>query len=267
MIDFIDHNQNSMATARYRFINFLLKECSGLNYVLLKYVYDDILQIPSDERLEILIEKEDYRSLLYVISSAKEITNIKSKRNVRSQIVNIKFSDHSSIEIKIKIDIERKGIFLMNSRQVLRASIVNKQNIKIPAPCYQFEHILLSGILNGKDVEEKFRNYFSNFNFEERSKIFAHICPKYKFVLNVLDELYLFNKNNFDKIESTIKAQKENRGWRYTFHKSVFVYDYLITTFMSGWDQLNKKENNSSDQGNVSSELKSLLQRNALVRT
>ncbi|HKR07148.1 MAG TPA: hypothetical protein VJY62_21100 [Bacteroidia bacterium] len=255
-----------MTTARYRFINFLLKECSGLNYVLLKYVYDDILQIPSDEKLEILIDKEDYKSLLYVISSAREIINIKSKRNVRSQIVNIKFSDHSSLEIKIKIDIERKGIILMNSKHVLRASIVNKQNIKIPAPCHQFEYILLSGILNRNDVEEKFRNYFRTFSFEERSRIFAHICPKYKFILNVLDELYIFSNNNYHKIVHAIETQKQNKGWRYTFHKFVFAYDYLISNFIRGWDHLNSKENNSPDQSNGASELKNLLQRNALIR-
>jgi|GEM_PF-3321705 len=256
-----------MTTARYRFINFLLKECSGLNYVLLKYIYDDILQIPSDEKLEILMDKEDYKSLLYVISSAREITHIRSKRNVRSQIVNIKFSDHSSLELKIKIDIERKGIVLMNSSSVLRSAIVNKQNIKVPAPYHQFEYILLTGLLNRKDVEEKFRNYFSTFSFDQRSKIFAHLCPKYKFVLNVLDELYLFTNNNYHKVLNTIKGQKQNRGWKYAYHKSVFAYDYVISTFTRSWKQVNNQATGVEQTTNFSSELNNLLQKNALIRS
>ncbi|MEP7168860.1 MAG: hypothetical protein ABI855_05770 [Bacteroidota bacterium] len=255
-----------MTTARHRFTAFLLKECSGLNYVLLKYIYDDILQIPSGEQLEILIDKEDYKSLLYVISSAREIISIKSKRNVRSQIVSIKFSDHSSLDLKLKIDIERNGIVLMSSKEVLKNARINKLNIKIPAPCHQFEFILLSGLLNKKDVDEKFRNYFSSLSFDERSKIFGHICPKYKFILNVLDELYIFSDNNYHKIVNAIKLQKQNKGWRYTFHKSAFVYDYLVSNFIRGWEQLNNKENEPSLQSEASHELKNLLQRNSLIR-
>jgi hypothetical protein len=254
-----------MITSRHRFLNFLLKECSGLNYALLKYVYDDILQMPTSEKLEILIDKEDYKSLLYIISSGKGITSIRSKRNVSSQIISIKFSDHSSLDLKIKVDIERNGIVLMNSSEVLRHSVVTKQNIKTPAPYHQFEYILLSGLLNKIDVEERFRNYFSGFSFEERSKIFAYICPKYKFILNVLDELFPFSDDNYRKIAGTIKMQKQNRGWRYSFHKAAFVYDYVITGFMKGWMQFNNNQT-SSAQINGTNELRNLLQRNALIR-
>ncbi len=255
-----------MTTSRHRFINFLLKECSGLNYVLLKYIYNDILQMPASEKLEILIDKEDYKPLLYVVSSAKEITSIKSKRNVSSQIISIKFSDHSSLDLKIKVDIERNGIVLMSSSEVLKRSIVTTNNIKIPASYHQFEYILLSGLLNKVDVEERFRNYFSNFSFDERSKIFAHICPKYKFILNVLDELYTFSDGNYSKIVEAIKTQKQNKGWRYSLHKAVFIYDYLITNFIKGWMQFNNNKQISSTQINGTNELKNLLQRNALIR-
>ncbi len=255
-----------MITARYRFINFLLKECSGLNYVLLKYVYDDVIQIPSHEKLEILINKEDYRTLLYVISSAKEITRLKSKRNVHTQIVNLKFSDHSSLELKIKIAIERNGIILMNSHDILKTSIINKQNIKVPAPRFQFEHILLTSVLSKTDVEDRFRNYFSSFSFETRSKIFAHICPKYNFILNVLDELYTFSDSNYYKIVNVIKTQRQNKGWHYTFHKISFVYNYLISTLVNGWRQMDERNNRSLNDRTASSELKNLLQKNALVR-
>lgn len=255
-----------MTTARYRFINFLLRECSGLNYVLLKYIHDDIEQFSSGEKLEILIDKEDYKTLLYVISSAREISRIKSEKNVSAQRINIKFSDHSSLDIKIKIDIERRGIVLMKSRDILRSSIINKQNIKLPAPCFQFEYILLSAILNKTDVEERFRSYFSNFSFEIRSKIFAHIRPKYNFILNVLDELYKFSDGNYHKIVSTIKAQRQNKGWRYTFHKTVFAYNYLISTFVNGWQRFNERGTHSSNGRTSSPELKDLLHRNALVR-
>jgi hypothetical protein len=255
-----------MTTARYRFINFLLKECSGLNYVLLKYIHDDIVEFASNEKLEILIDKEDYKTLLYVISSAREISRIQSRKNVSTQIINIKFSDHSSLDIKIKIDIERRGIILMNSRAILRSSSINKQNIKVPAPCFQFEYILLSAILNKTDVEDRFRNYFSNFSFETRSKIFAHIRPKYNFILNILDELYTFSDGNYHKIVNTIKAQKQNKGWRYTFHKIVFAYNYLGSTFVNGWQQFSERGSHSSNGRTASPELKDLLQRNALVR-
>ncbi|MEO5570061.1 MAG: hypothetical protein ABIT08_02270 [Bacteroidia bacterium] len=255
-----------MTTARNRFISFLIKECSGLNYVLLNYIYYDLAQIPSHETLEFLIDKDDYKTLLYVISSAKEIKSLKSRKEVGVQIIKIVFADHSSFVMKIKIELSRNGIILMNSREMLKHSLTNNENIKIPAPCYQFENILLSSIFNKKDVDEKFRNYFSNFNFETRSKIFAHIRPKYNFILNVLDDLYAFNDNNYSKIRNTIKSQKQNKGWRYSFHKIVFAFDYLIRFSVTRWEQLRGTESHSENQRTVSHELKNLLQRNSLIR-
>jgi hypothetical protein len=255
-----------MTSARNKFIHFLIKECSGLNYVLLKYIYDDLSELPADEKLELLIDKDDYKTLLYVISSSKEIRNLKSKKEVGSQIIKINFTDHSSLVMKIKIELVRKGIVLMNSREVLKHSITNNDKIKIPGHCHQFEYILLSSIYNKKDVEEKFRKYFTGLNFEMRSKIFAHIRPKYNFILNVLDDLYVFSANNYRKIHIAIKSQKANKGWRYNFHKIIFAFDSVIRAFVNQLELFTQRESRAENQRTVSHELKDLLQRNSLIR-
>lgn len=255
-----------MNSGRNRFLTFLTQNISGLNYVMLNYVYDDITQLPQTEPLEILIDKDDYKALLYVLSTAKEINRLKTKKSLQLQLVHIKFSDHSRLVIKIRVSLERKGIVFMNADEVISSSIVDKENIKLPAAMFQFEYLLLTSVLSKKEVEEKYRKHFSKMNFETRCKIFAHIRPRYNFVLNVLDDLYTFNNNYYRKIKKTIRSDKQNTGWRYAWHKLRFYVDYLIRVFVNSLEQIRSSDSHVVNERAHPGELKNLLQRKALIR-
>lgn len=253
-------------TARNKFLCFLIKECSGLNYAVLNYVYNDIKELPTEEPMEILIDKLDYSALLYIISSGKEISWITTKKSLASQIIDIKFNDNTNITLKIKSDIKRNGIILMNAEKVLRLAVINKGNIKTPAPHHLFEYILLDSVLHKKNIDEKYRLYFTSFNFEVRSKIFAHLRSKYNFVIHLLDDLYVLKKSNYQKVIHKVWAEKQNRGWRYAFHKMNFVSAYIATFLLNMWSLISTRRIQQQSDPALSHQLRTFWHKNTAVR-
>lgn len=254
-----------MNTERTYFLEKIIKEISGLNYVFLNYFFDSPEQIPSDLPVEILIDKEDYTTLLYVISSSRRITLLRTKYGMASQIVEIHFADFSSVVLKIKAALTGNGNVLMNTEDVLKTSATLMSSVKVPSPGYQFEYSLLNSTLNKVNVPEYQQKYFAKMNFDERSQIFAHITSKYKFVIHLLDDLYLFQKRNYRKINSAVSKDKVNSGLRFLIHKVQFAFKFLYTLLFASWQEINLKEQ-TAKENIIKAELKSLLHRNAVVK-
>ncbi|MFI5218778.1 MAG: hypothetical protein ACHQNT_04755 [Bacteroidia bacterium] len=243
----------------------MVKNCSGLNYVLLKDIYDDITELPQEHQLEMLVDPDDYSALLHVISTGKDISTIKTKKSLHSQIISLHFTDHSSLILKIKISFERNGIVFMNAGEVLASATVNSENIKIPALPYLFEHIILLAILNKKDVNEKYREYFARLDFKSRSKIFAHIRPKYNLIIHLLDDLYIFNGKHYRNIKKTINTEQQNTGWRYAIHKIIFSFIFITHTLINFYEHLSSSNSQSVNNSMPPVELKDFLQRKAIA--
>lgn len=255
-----------MHTDRNQFLVFLAKECSGLNYVFLNYTFNSIFDIHSSDKLELLIDKEDYASLLYVISSGKDISKIKTKKVLYAQVIDIKFTDHSSLSFQIKTTIERNGIVLMNSSEILKESVYNEQHIKTPSPRHLFEYIVIYNLLQKKNVEDKIVNFFNAFSKETRAKIFAHIVPKYNFVINVLDELYFFGRTNYRKAHSKIGLSKQNRGLNFFIHKISFSISFVKMSIMNTWEQLLSQNVTVSGKKAVPNQIRAFLLRKAIIK-
>lgn len=253
-------------TCRNQFLTFLIKNCSGLNYALLKYIYDDITQLPESLPLVMLIDRDDYSALLYVISTAKNISKIKTKKSLHAQIITLKFSDYSFLVIKIKVSFQHQGVIYMNADDILLSVAPNKENIKTPAPSYQFEYILLSGMLNKMDMEDSYREYFGKMTFDVRSKIFAHIRQRYNLVLNVLDDLYSFNKNYYRKIRKTLNSEKQNSGWRFARNILDLSFAFVSRNIANGFDRISFRNSRSVSKSTGPLELSNYLERKSILR-
>lgn len=254
-----------MNTCRNRFIFFLVKNSSGLNYVLLKDVYNDITNLPAEHHLEMLVDPDDYSALLHVISTAKEISTIKTRKSLHSQIISLHFTDQTTLVLKIKISLERNGIVYMNAHEVLASAIINNENIKTPGLPYLFEHIMLSAILNKQDVNEKYREYFAGLDFKTRSKIFAHIRPKYNLVIHLLDDLYIFNNKHYRKIKKAINTEQQNTGWRFASHKIIFSFTFIVRLLINLFEHLSLSSSQVVNNSIPPVELKDFLQRKSMV--
>jgi thymidylate kinase len=96
---------------------------------------------------------------------------------------------------------------------------------------HNFEYILLFYLINGSDVPERYRAYFSTFSIEQRAEIFAHITGKYKVNINVLDELYEVNSRFTKKILGYVYGHGNNKAFHFLYNKARYVTD-VINDFM-----------------------------------
>ena len=255
-----------METARSRFLNYLSKESSGLDYVWLNYLDENIFSRPEREPLEILISKDDYTTLLYIISVEKEIDWLKTKQCLHSQIIKIYFKDLSSITLKIKVALMQQGKVIISAHDVLKSAVHNGGQIKIPSPALQFEYLLLKSMLNHKELLEKYRSYFSKLNFETRSKIFAHMVPKYKLSINLLDDLYEYSSGNSRKFRHVIDNKKRNSGFSFLKNQLQFIFYVTGGLLYHRWQQYGHMESAAARRTSFSQNLKNFLSKNAVIR-
>lgn len=254
-----------MNTERIFFLNRLIKEISGLNYVLLNYFYDEVEHIPASMPIEILVDKDDYTTLLYVISSARRIAFIRTKYGLRSQVIEIRFSDLSSVILKIKAAVTASGNVLIETNDILKTAQLVKSSVRIPSAGFQFEYVLLNSTLRKSDVPEYQQEYFAGMNFEKRSQIFAHITSKYKFVIHLLDDLYSFHFRHYRKIKSAIYHNNKNRGIHFFIHKVQYFFQYMFTLFFARWQEISLTEQGTNESSTKQS-LNMALHKNAVVK-
>jgi len=254
-----------MNTERIFFINRLIKEISGLNYVLLNYFFDDVEQIPTGMPIEILIDKDDYTTLLYVISSSGRISFLRTRYGMRSQVIEIRFADLSSVVLKIKAAIAASGSILMEANDILKTARIVKSSVRIPSAGFQFEYALLNSALKKSNIPQYQQEYFGEMNFEKRSQIFAHITAKYKFVIHLLDDLYPFHSRNYSKIKSAIHRNKKNSGVHFFIHKVQFFLQYMFTLFFARWKEISLTGQNARENS-IKESLNMALHKNAVVK-
>ncbi len=248
-------------TKRNQFLSFFIKECSGLNYVLPSYIYSELAHLPATEPLEILIDPEDWSSMLYVISNGKAIRALRTSRTLYAQKIKITFSDSTSLILMVMTKIERNGMVLMKANQVLESAVQLPDAIKVPVPCHQFEYILFKSLLIKRDMEEKYRSYFKDFDAKVRRDVFSHIIPKYKFVINLIEDLFYYDKKFYRKINYTLAVQKENRGWRFLLHETFFFSSLLFVAILNSGSWISDKFRISISGKPVTENLKAFLPR------
>lgn len=193
---------------RNRFVKDLFGQISRLRYAALRII--DPLTDFNEGELKILIDSSQYQAFLGILSTCHNIRTATLLEKPFSSIITINFYDHSSIELDIIKGFVRKGVVFMNAQQVLNSVLVNNDGIKVPLHCFNFEYVILSHLLNGVNVADKYRKFFEKLSREERTKIFQHIRQKYYVVINVLDDLYTFEARTYNQLRTKILKMKQN---------------------------------------------------------
>lgn len=195
-----------MENNRNRFFEYFLTEGKELNYACLNYSGCNLTDFTENDLLEILISPKDMKLLISKIHLYNDISVLKARKKFDGRLLIIGFNDGTSLTMDIKTCLYFRGVIFMKATEVLKTAVTNVHNIKVPVPSYYFEYIMLNHLLRKKDVEPKYREYFSLFAFQERSQIFAYIVPKYNYVINLLDDLFIFKKYNLRKARNKISA-------------------------------------------------------------
>ncbi len=237
-----------MNTDRILFVQFFFREISGLNYAYLNYIDDDRSFFSAHTSAELLIDRDDYDSLVYVLTSFPKIKYLRIKKDFSCEFLELQFSDNTRYLIKLSIELFYKGYHLLSSREALNNIKKSPEGIRYLSEAHRFEYFFLKSMLGRQDVPEEYRSVFGSMNMQDRSRIFAHIIPRYRFVIHVLDELFSYQSRYLLKVISALRKNKMNRGIRFAFHRIQYFMFRLRHRIFKSWSRLEYHRSSEQDQ-------------------
>ena len=233
---------------RRLFLEYFFKEMKPYRYALLKFTHTTIDEIPENSDVDMVISRRELDKILKIIKLGKNIERIQLHKKTFAIFIRLLFEDGSYLEIDLLHRFDRKGIQYLDASMVLEEVIFTKSGLKVAYHAYNFEYILLFYLLNDAVVPQKYRDYFSNFNPNDRGGIFIHMTSRYTVNINVLEDLYSLHSRHAKKIKTRIANLPVNKGIRWMYHKLRYAKDLIhdlihhrgITITFSGVDGAGK---------------------------
>jgi hypothetical protein len=204
-------NPNTMECHSKNFLSQWQKSTAHYDYVLLDFLPERIQKSHSHYRLDLLVSPEHYNALLAVLSVARPLHYLRTRMGKHFQEIQLVFNDLSQITVTLRTSLNFKNLKFADPQEVFRSSR-NENGFKIPSLAFTFEYQLMKSLSEKVAFPSDYSDYFSHCNFEERSTIFAKLVPKYKFVINVLDDLMQYKRKNSLLVRQSLRKMKFNKG-------------------------------------------------------
>ncbi len=205
-----------------KFLNHFFERISQIRYATMGLTVLHPEEIAEDI-IQIAINREDTRKILTVLEFSPYLKRVRLEEKPFYNFIHLKLSNGQWIQIQLIYGFVRKGIQFMNEKEVLNDSTVNSGGIKVTSQHLNFEYVWLIHCLNKTNVPNHQQLFFSQYNRNERSAIFAHIRSRYFLELNVLDELYTFHKKTNRQVYEKIIRRKENTWAKRNIRKTLYA--------------------------------------------
>lgn len=209
------------------FLTHFFEKLKDVKYAVLGFTYRDLANYES-ESLHLVVQRDDNKIIYHILEFSPYLRKIRLIDKPFVSTIALTFGDGSKFDINLVNAFVRQGVCYMSEVEVLRNTITNNLGIKQAAPSYNFEYVWLLHLLNKTNVADHYRLFFSQYDRETRSGIFAHIRGRYFLELNILDELYDFHKRYYSQVKEKILRRKENKWYKKVFRKLQYVpYAFL----------------------------------------
>ncbi len=204
------------------FLTHFFEKLKEVKYAVLGFTYPDLANYESDS-LHLVVERSDNKTIHHILEFSPYLRHIKLIDKPFVSTITLTFADGTKFDINLVNAFVRQGVCYMSEVEVLRNTIINNIGIKQAAPSYNFEYVWLLHLLNKNNVADHYRTFFSAYDRETRSGIFAHIRGRYFLELNILDELYDFHKRTYNQVSERIVRRKENKWYKKLFRQVQYV--------------------------------------------
>ncbi len=198
---------------RQEFLHNFFSAASEFHYAMLKFTYKSIDEIPETSDIDLLIKQKDRKNFIQIIRNGRNIEWVHLYKKSFVTFVNISFKDGTYLEVDLIHRFDRKGVIYLDAKDILKHSKETAEGVSVSSIKHMFEYVILFNLINGANTPDRYVQYFSSFNVEERREIFGYICHKYKLTLNILDELFSHTGKDSKKIVESIKLQPGNRNF------------------------------------------------------
>lgn len=212
-------------TQRNQFLREFFVFAQSRRYAVLKMIWDTVEEIPESSDVDLLIDKDDRREYFMFCADHPLVMHSHIQKKSFIHFITLLFRDGTYLELDLLFRFDRKGITYLDAEEMLEHDTRDHNGIRVLSHSRSFEYIILFYMLNDAPVPEKYREWFAQLSFEQRSEIFGYICGKYKINLNTLDELYKPPTRFRQKIHSFIYSLPQNRTYLRLVHSIRYLAD------------------------------------------
>jgi hypothetical protein len=228
-------NPEEMECISQNFLHGLRNKIASCDYVLLDFLPDCIKKRHAHYHLELLVSPVHYNHLLEIIANAPSVNFLRTRLTHQTYDVELVFNDLSHLSLSIRTSLRFKNLHFVKNDNVFRTAQWY-DGFRIPSYPIAFEYHLLKSMEAHADFPKSYARFFSQCTFQERSEIFASLVPKYKFNINVLDDLMPYRKKNIRLVMRALKQSRENKGLYWFYRMFYPVIGFLRTVLFGRWN-------------------------------
>ena len=198
-----------MTLEKNTFITSLFESLKNEAYVLLKWLGEDLSNLPEGSDLDILVEAETAKKIAIFIETYDLVS--KSVKAVRAGTIHyfLYFQNGDFLQIDLLFQLVRKQWTYLDRKELFDKAIEVK-GIKTCPPALVFNHVLLFNFLNYSGLPQKYFQYFSTWTLPQQTQLLQQFNQRYGTNFQNLLATLDFDKKERRLIANTLSSQINN---------------------------------------------------------
>ena len=212
-----------MSNKRKSFIQKLFAHLEGKDYMLLKFIENDISEIEESSDLDIFWNDKNQDQIEAFAKRESSVIKVVNQSQSFMKQLYIFFDDGSFLQIDCLYKLIRKDrVYLSNDYLVTQKEV--KNGINTYSDFCLLEHVVLFNQLNNSGVPQKYIQYFNQLHLLKSKSILDRFNEKYQTSISDLNDLIIFQKELYKKLIAYTSKLKNNRF----LSKQINRFKYLL---------------------------------------
>ncbi len=213
-----------MTNNRKSFIQFLFNTLKEEDYILLKFIEEDITKIDESSDLDIWWNDKNQDFILQYAQSHPSVQKVSSHPQSFMNQIFIFFKDGGFLQIDCLYQLIRKDLIYL-SNEYLKTQQIKKNGIKTYSNFCLFEHLVLFHQLNFAGIPNKYLQYFKSLSPKSLAFIILHFNQKYQTNILDLTSLSFFQSGLEKDLKNYLRKLKVNRFTKRQISKVNYCLD------------------------------------------
>lgn len=198
-----------MTIEKNHFIQSLFKSLASEQYVLLKWLGEDLSLLAESSDLDILVTEGVGKKIASFINESTVFSKVEKETFVGVNHYYLYFKNGDFLQIDLLEKFIRKDLVYLTTTEVFENSIEIK-GVKTYPPYLLFEHTVLFNLLNGSGLSEKYYLHFKKLTQQEQFSILDKFNFKYNTSFSSLSATTQYNTTHLTTINNFLKSLAEN---------------------------------------------------------
>lgn len=216
-----------MSKQRKIFIQKLFRHLNSTDYLLLKFIENDLSEISENSDLDILFKEKKHDKIEAFAKCESTVIKIASHQQSFMKQLFLHFADGGFLQVDCLYQLIRKDLIYLSNEELFAQRKV-KSGINTYSDFCLFEHLVLFHQLNFSGVPEKYINYFESLPQNNLGQIFEKFNKKYQTSVLNISEVISYNSNIRKQIIYKINKLTVNNFLSKQTNKLKYILDSVF---------------------------------------